>query len=439
MGVPKFHVPDFDGSSDPLQWLHHCNQCFDAWKTTEEDKMWFATLRLTGVAYQWYCKIERNRGMPTWEQFAGKISRRFAQVPAPVKPDAPSGTVAPEATAATPVAPRAPLPAASPGIDVLLASASRQPASASTPATPICSQWQTPTQLLLELPPSPPASSLLVPSPAKPAAPSLPPTTPVAPPAIHPFAASGDFQKLLFSDSTTMAGCRINSPSSGGEERTLFLMPRGNPMPEPICILGTIFDSGGIHPHHDSGRSIDRGASAWRGTRGTTGRTALALAPALHARAPAPASVTLPRAPCRWRTLQSCRRPPRRPWDTGSLGPLSARRHEVQGRRAPMRRLRQRVRHHHHRRRRGHSVPLPRHRRQSCFPLRAAHHPHQARETAWFCSSAATTAMATTPSPSARTPLGNCSLLFSRLLLPLLLNFNIAWQPPWAASMAISI
>ena len=201
MGVPKFHVLDFDGSSNPLQWLHHCKQCFDAWKTIEKDKMWFATLRLMGVAYQWYCKIERNRGMPTWEQFAGKISRRFAQVPAPVKPDAPSGMVAPEATAA----------------------------------------------------PSPPASSLLVPSPAKPAAPSSPPTTPVAPPAIHPFAASGDFQKLLFSDSTTMAGCRINSPSSGGEERTLFLMLRGNPMPEPICILGTIFDSGGIHPHHEHG------------------------------------------------------------------------------------------------------------------------------------------------------------------------------------------
>ena len=106
MGVPKFHVPDFDGSSDPLQWLHRCNQGFDAWKTTEEDKMWFATLRLTGVAYQWYCKIERNRGMPTWEQFAGKISRRFAQVPAPVKPNAPSGTVAPEATAADTSSPK---------------------------------------------------------------------------------------------------------------------------------------------------------------------------------------------------------------------------------------------------------------------------------------------------------------------------------------------
>ena len=62
----KLRIPAFDGSSDPLQWLHRCNLCFDAWETVEDEKVWIASFKLKGSAYQWYYWVERNIGFPSW-------------------------------------------------------------------------------------------------------------------------------------------------------------------------------------------------------------------------------------------------------------------------------------------------------------------------------------------------------------------------------------
>jgi hypothetical protein len=79
MGAPNLRIPTFDASTDPLQWLHHCNECFEAWGTAEEDKIWIATLKLKGTAYQWYRKIERNVGAPTG--VFGKVARGLGCAP----------------------------------------------------------------------------------------------------------------------------------------------------------------------------------------------------------------------------------------------------------------------------------------------------------------------------------------------------------------------
>jgi hypothetical protein len=73
----KLRFPKYDGASDPLAWLHRCDQFFQAARTPEDDKVWYAAFYLDGDAQQWYFRLERNQGVPTWDRFVDLVSRRF--------------------------------------------------------------------------------------------------------------------------------------------------------------------------------------------------------------------------------------------------------------------------------------------------------------------------------------------------------------------------
>jgi hypothetical protein len=59
----KLCFPSYDGSTDPLAWLHRCDQFFHASRTAE-DKVWYAAFYMDGDAQSWYFRLERNQGVP---------------------------------------------------------------------------------------------------------------------------------------------------------------------------------------------------------------------------------------------------------------------------------------------------------------------------------------------------------------------------------------
>ena len=61
----KLEFPTYDGTEDPLDWLNRCEQFFRGQRTMEEEKVWLASYRMTGVAQQWYYQLERGEGVPT--------------------------------------------------------------------------------------------------------------------------------------------------------------------------------------------------------------------------------------------------------------------------------------------------------------------------------------------------------------------------------------
>jgi hypothetical protein len=73
----KLRFPKFDGSTDPLAWLHRCEQFFQAQRTPEDEKVWLASFYMDGDAQQWYFRVERNQGVPSWARFTDLVSRRF--------------------------------------------------------------------------------------------------------------------------------------------------------------------------------------------------------------------------------------------------------------------------------------------------------------------------------------------------------------------------
>jgi hypothetical protein len=78
----KLRFPKYDGSGDPLPWLHRCDQFFHAAQTAEVEKVWLAAFYMEGIAQQWYYRFERNRldnnqGDPSWSQFCELVNQRF--------------------------------------------------------------------------------------------------------------------------------------------------------------------------------------------------------------------------------------------------------------------------------------------------------------------------------------------------------------------------
>jgi hypothetical protein len=78
----KLRFPKYDGSGDPLPWLHRCDQFFRAARTNEVEKVWLAAFYMEGIAQQWYYRFEHNRldnnqGNPSWSQFCELVNQQF--------------------------------------------------------------------------------------------------------------------------------------------------------------------------------------------------------------------------------------------------------------------------------------------------------------------------------------------------------------------------
>jgi len=71
----KLRFAKYDGTDDPIGWIHKCEQFFRAHRTPEDEKVLTASYYMEGTAQQWYYRLERNRGVPTWPQFVDFVNR----------------------------------------------------------------------------------------------------------------------------------------------------------------------------------------------------------------------------------------------------------------------------------------------------------------------------------------------------------------------------
>jgi hypothetical protein len=59
----------FDGTGDPLRWIHHCECYFCVRRTPENKHVAYAAFHLLDDTQLWYHRLPDNGGPPTWEQF----------------------------------------------------------------------------------------------------------------------------------------------------------------------------------------------------------------------------------------------------------------------------------------------------------------------------------------------------------------------------------
>ncbi|XP_070028898.1 uncharacterized protein [Nicotiana sylvestris] len=69
--------PTFNGSEDPLIWLHRCEKFFSNQKTNEVDKVGLAAFHLLGEAQLWYHQVEQEYPFVDWSEFKEYCALRF--------------------------------------------------------------------------------------------------------------------------------------------------------------------------------------------------------------------------------------------------------------------------------------------------------------------------------------------------------------------------
>jgi hypothetical protein len=67
----------FDGTGNPLQWIHHCECNFRVCQTSENKDVTYAAFHLLDDTQLWYHRLLNNSGPPTWEQFVLLITTQF--------------------------------------------------------------------------------------------------------------------------------------------------------------------------------------------------------------------------------------------------------------------------------------------------------------------------------------------------------------------------
>ncbi|KAF8658447.1 hypothetical protein HU200_058898 [Digitaria exilis] len=76
--VHKLRFPKYDGTEDPLDWLHKAEQFFLAHETPEASKVWTAAFYMQSAASQWYYHLTKNLGTtPSWAEFVDAVNKRF--------------------------------------------------------------------------------------------------------------------------------------------------------------------------------------------------------------------------------------------------------------------------------------------------------------------------------------------------------------------------
>ena len=77
---PRFHkmdFPRFDGKTDPLLFINKCESFFLQQRVMEEEKVWMASFNMDGSAQQWYMRLQREEGTPSWRRFSELLNIRF--------------------------------------------------------------------------------------------------------------------------------------------------------------------------------------------------------------------------------------------------------------------------------------------------------------------------------------------------------------------------
>jgi hypothetical protein len=72
----KIEFPKFDGTSDPLLWLNHCERYFCI-RGTHHKCVPYASFYLLDDSQLWYHRHELNGGSPRWDRFVHLINKRF--------------------------------------------------------------------------------------------------------------------------------------------------------------------------------------------------------------------------------------------------------------------------------------------------------------------------------------------------------------------------
>jgi hypothetical protein len=69
--------PKYNGMRDPLPWLNHCERYFHVQRTSEHQRVAYASFYLTDDAQLWYHRLELNTGPPPWPRFMSMVNKRF--------------------------------------------------------------------------------------------------------------------------------------------------------------------------------------------------------------------------------------------------------------------------------------------------------------------------------------------------------------------------
>jgi hypothetical protein len=86
----KLDFPKFNGTSDPLPWLNHCERYFLVRRTPEHQRVAFVVFYHLDDSQLWFHRLELNGGQPTWLQFVQLVNARFG----PPLTDSPVGALA---------------------------------------------------------------------------------------------------------------------------------------------------------------------------------------------------------------------------------------------------------------------------------------------------------------------------------------------------------
>lgn len=75
--LSKLRFPKYEGNEYPIDWLHKAAQFFHAYATPDDQKVWATTFYMKGMASQWYNRLEKNHGEPSWKDFIDAVNKRF--------------------------------------------------------------------------------------------------------------------------------------------------------------------------------------------------------------------------------------------------------------------------------------------------------------------------------------------------------------------------
>ncbi|XP_039824904.1 uncharacterized protein LOC120686774 isoform X1 [Panicum virgatum] len=73
----KMDFPKFDGKSDLLASINHCESYFHQQRIAEEEKVWMASYNLEEATQLWYIQVQRDQGTPPWRRFMELLHLRF--------------------------------------------------------------------------------------------------------------------------------------------------------------------------------------------------------------------------------------------------------------------------------------------------------------------------------------------------------------------------